>query len=185
MIRNNLVNKKVSRNGFTLIELLVVITIIAILATIIIPSMAKIRTDAKKMKCRDNLAKLYQALVMYDTEFKIYPRGDSYRGAQFWEVLRTLPTSDTAVLKEKNRDDLYICPLKGGFGGAGICHYRGPNFDVSDALVESDPIGADVAQNHDPKQGQNPINVLYWGGKVIEVKYNTTEWQQVESSLQE
>jgi prepilin-type N-terminal cleavage/methylation domain-containing protein len=174
-----------NKKGFTLIELLVVITIIAILATILIPSMAKVRKDTKLMKCRDNLTKLYQALIMYDSEFKMYPRGDSYRGAKFWEVLRTLPASDTAVLQEKNRDDLYICPIKGGVGAAGVCHYRGPNFDVSDALKESDCVGADVAQNHDPKQGQNPINVLYWGGKVIAVTYNSTEWQQADSSLQE
>ncbi|MFH0889155.1 MAG: prepilin-type N-terminal cleavage/methylation domain-containing protein [Planctomycetota bacterium] len=178
MIRNNQVNKK----GFTLIELLVVITIIGILATIIIPSMANIRRETKLLKCRDNLAKLYQALIQYDAQFKLYPRGDSYRGAKFWEALRTEPTSDTAVLQEKSRDALYICPIKGGVGSVGICHYRGPNFDASDALKETDPIGADVAQNHG---GQNPISVLYWGGKVLEVKYNTTEWQEADTSLEE
>jgi len=183
MTRNNQTNKK----GFTLIELLVVISIIAILAVMLLGPIARARLTAKKAECADNLKKLYFALVIYDTEFKMYPRGDNFKGAGLWEALRTLPTPETAILKEKNRDSLYICPIKGQGGGigAGICHYRGPNFDVSDGLKPSDPIGADVASNHDPRKSQEPINILYWGGQVIEAAYDSAEWKLADESLQE
>lgn len=181
MIRNNQTNKK----GFTLIELLVVMAIIAVLATILLSGVVGGWKSAKLSQCQSNLRKLYYAMVTYNSEYKVYPRGDNYRGVKFWEVLRTLPTSETAILQSKDRDSLYVCPVKGEAGGSGICHYRGPNYDVSDALKESDPVGADMAQNHAPRKGQDPINVLYWGGTVMSVKYDTPEWKEADDSLEE
>jgi prepilin-type N-terminal cleavage/methylation domain-containing protein len=185
MIKKWIENRKMFKSGFTLIELLIVISIIAILASILLSGLSKGMGEAKLLKCKDNLRKLYQGLIVYDTEFKTYPRGDDYKGAKFWEALRNQPTPETAVLQDKNRDDLYICPIRGGVGKAGICHYRGPNYEVSDALKESDPVGADMAENHASRKSQNPISVLYWGGTIISVNYGSSEWQVADESLQE
>ena len=47
--------RKIRGNGFTLIELLVVISIIALLLSILMPSLSKIKDSAREVICRSNL----------------------------------------------------------------------------------------------------------------------------------
>jgi prepilin-type N-terminal cleavage/methylation domain-containing protein len=70
------------RSGFSLVELLVVIGIIAILISLLMPSLQAARRQAKSVQCKSNLHQIGAALQIYANEWHgwVYPPKRGWNG---------------------------------------------------------------------------------------------------------
>src|SRR6476619_6002454 len=83
------------RTGFTLVELLVVIGIIALLISILLPSLQKARRAANTIACAANIRSIIQAMHIYAAQNNGSILGSGFTTSRFLflEPSKNLPTS--------------------------------------------------------------------------------------------
>jgi len=70
IIKENAMRRK---EGFTLVELLIVISIIALLMSILVPSLGKARELAKRTVCGHNIKQVGVAIIAYSADTDLLP----------------------------------------------------------------------------------------------------------------
>lgn len=125
-LKTSSVGRRLSRRaGFTLIELLVVIAIIALLISVLLPSLQKAKAMAVSVACANQMRAYNVAIQCYVTEYNQIPwfrfSGSSPNADDLWHnVLKPwigLGMSETD-------DDRRKCPSGEAWIG---CHYGGDN----------------------------------------------------------
>src|SRR6185437_14372370 len=99
---------RATRQGFTLIELLVVIAIIAILAALLLPTLASAKEKARRVSCQSGQKQLGLALIMYGGDNKDrVPTGIRDDGGEhtIW-----IGTNTFNAIKQYSGTNMSTCP---------------------------------------------------------------------------
>lgn len=143
---------KAKQKGFTLIELLIVVTIIGILATMSLASLAKARVKARDVRRVSDLRQIALALVMYyeDNRETGYP-GEG--GSNQWSVMETAVESGNYIASVPddpgmNAYEYWVAPDKQGYVLKAVLENANStslNYDVDGSVYGCDCDDDDLA----------------------------------------
>lgn len=130
--------------GFTLVELLVVIGIIALLISILLPSLSKAREAAVRVQCASNLRSVGQSIVMFANDRKgRLPYGHStIYGGPWWGSWMYSPDFFQLIDNYGGDKKVFVCPVvaaQDGTGYSGLKWFNDNGFgdEVTDGTGET------------------------------------------------
>ena len=99
------------KRAFTLIELLVVITVIAILASLLLPALAKAKESARRAVCKSNEHQVGLAVMMYGDDNKSFllPGVDNQNPPET-HTIRICNLSFTNIVFYSGNSNVLVCP---------------------------------------------------------------------------
>lgn len=126
--------------AFTLIELLVVVAIIALLISILLPSLSRARELSKRTVCASNLRGLGQAMYIYAQDGDKFPVTSGYKGASqantLWGAFRTtIPPTATAAAGSVTADLWVMVRANNTTPKQFICPSTGDNPDPAQDIL--------------------------------------------------
>lgn len=168
--------------GFTLIELLVVISIIAILAAILLPSLSTAREKAKQSACANNLRQMMMGIMMYASDYdgSIIPGSEMGSGSPNSIIFAGISGGgqtwwgDLLYPYVNNSKSIYLCP---SFPNAKKCAY-GWNYGNFGWNYLSPPVGGygwgtKLGKVECPQDSILIGDAVYSGG--VDISENQTE----------
>ena len=113
-------DKRNMKHGFTLVELLVVISIIALLLSILMPTLGKAREQARSVVCLSNLRRIAVSVLLYSEDNDGTMMFTLFNG-NTWQDHLYITEDDTSALRmpgSNKRRTRFHCPSepKHGFG---------------------------------------------------------------------
>jgi prepilin-type N-terminal cleavage/methylation domain-containing protein/prepilin-type processing-associated H-X9-DG protein len=117
------------RRGFTLIELLVVIAIIALLVSILLPSLIKAKELARQVACGSNQRQIAMCMFIYAEDYSGYlPPSNEDMKLQLWDVdaLDAIANAD-GILSDGPLPTIKYTDMTGRYSALFVC----PSFEVN------------------------------------------------------